>query len=108
MKVKLTHRRYGVHTQQGEAEVPGTFAEYAVPSPGNEDRDEWEIDDAKLLAALPEGFLPVPARHVLLGVEDDLGGTAHSGTAVFRRWAKYFDAYMLWLVRPGEDGTDGT
>ena len=106
MKVKLTHRNFGIHETVSVAEIPGSFAEYAVPSPGNEDRDEWEIDDAKLLATLPAGFLPVAARHVLLGVEDDLGGTAHSGTTVFRRWAKYFDAYMLWLVR--EVPSDGS
>lgn len=104
MKVRLTHRHFGVHQEVDKAEIPGSFADYAEPTSGNEYRDEWEIDDAKLLAALPEGFLPVPAASVLLGVEDENGGTAHSGTTVFRRWAKYFDAYMLWLVRDGSGG----
>jgi len=104
MKVRLTHRRYGVHTTQAEAEIPVDFTDC------NEHRDEWVIDERKLLDGLPFDFLPVRPAGILLGVADwDGGGTAHSRTVLFRRWAKYFDAYMLWLVRPDAgDGKDGT
>ena len=98
-KVRLTSRHYGAHDLAGEADIPGTFADYAVPAePGNSDRDDWVIDEDKLVAALPGGFLPVDVSRVLLGTENENGGTAISGTKRFRRWAKYFDAYMLWLA----------
>ena len=98
MNVRLTSRHYGVHNLRAETTVPGTFADYATPAePGNADRDDWVIDEDRLLAALPADFLPVPVRRVLLGTEDENGGTAISGTKRFRRWAKYFDAYMIWL-----------
>lgn len=101
MKVLLTHRHYGMHELVSEAAVPGEFSAYATATPGV--RDEWAVDEGKLLAALPGKFLPVPPRRILLGVSDgDGGGTAIDGITVFRPWAKYFDAYMLWLVG-GED-----
>jgi hypothetical protein len=99
MKIQLTHRHYGVHTLQKEADIPGTLADYATVKPASGspyDGREYAIDEAKLAAALPEGFLPVPVRRVLLGIDD----TAQSGLAVFHDWAKYFDAYMLWLRTP--------
>lgn len=98
MRVRLTSRHFGMHALAGETIVPGEFSDYATPAePGNADRDDWVIDEDKLLAALPEGFLPVAVSRVLLGTEDENGGTAISGTKRFRRWAKYFDAYMIWL-----------
>jgi len=99
MKVQLTHRHYGVHSIAAEADIPGNLADYATvkpPSGSPYDGREWDIDEEKLAAALPEGFLPVPVRRVLLGIDD----TAQSGLKVFRDWAKYFDAYMLWLRTP--------
>lgn len=109
MKVKLTSRHYGVHATVSEAEIRGAFADYATPAePGNEHRDEWVINENLLLSRLPAAFLPLPPGRILLGVEDEDGGTAHSGCTRFRPWAKYFDAYMLWLVRPGEDRPDAT
>jgi hypothetical protein len=100
VKVRLTRRHYGVHNQVDETNVAGVFTDYATAAePGNADRDDWVIDEDKLLAALPEGFLPVAVSRVLLGTEDENGGTAISGTKQFRRWAKYFDAYMIWLVQ---------
>jgi hypothetical protein len=101
MNVRLTVRHCGVHDLVDTAEVPGAFTDYATPAePGNADGDEWVIDEGKLLAALPGGFLPVPVSKVLLGTETEDGGTAISGLKQFRRWAKYFDAYMLWLREP--------
>jgi hypothetical protein len=98
VRVRLTSRHFGLHDLVDTTTLPGEFSDYATPAvPGNADRDDWVIDEDKLLAALPEGFLPVPVRRVLLGTEDEDGGTAISGTKRFRRWAKYFDAYMIWL-----------
>jgi hypothetical protein len=99
MKVQLTRRHYGVHDMVKEADIPGTLADYATVKPpsGNPyDGREYDIDEAKLAAALPEGFLLAPVRRVLLGIND----TAQSGLTVFRDWGKYFDAYMLWLRTP--------
>jgi hypothetical protein len=103
MKVELSHRHYGIHKLVGEADIPGEFGDYATPKPHDVRTDEWAIDEGKLLAALPDGFLPVPARRVLLGVGDQDGGTGQSGLSRFRDWAKYFDAYMLTLLKEGAE-----
>jgi hypothetical protein len=103
VKITLAHRHYGVHTQRKEAEIPGTLADYATP---NGPRDDYSINEDKLLAALPDGFLPVPSNRVLLAVEDEIGGTGQRGLERFRNWAKYFDAYCLNLHKPSDgDGT---
>lgn len=99
MKIQLTHRHYGVHDLRKETDIPGELADYATvkpPSGSPYDGREYDIDEAKLAAALPEGFLPRPIRLVLLGIDD----TAQSGLKVFGDWGKYFDAYMLWLRTP--------
>ena len=98
MKIQLTHRHYGVHTLRKEADIPGVLADYATVKPGDGPYAgrEYDIGEAKLAAALPEGFLPVPVRRVLLGIDD----TAQSGLTVFHDWGKYFDSYMLWLRTP--------
>jgi hypothetical protein len=99
MKVRLTHRHFGVHTVREETEIPGSLADYATPKPGDGgpyDGREYAIDEEKLLGALPEGFLPVPPRLVLVGIDD----TAQTGLKLFHDWAKYFDACMLWLLSP--------
>ena len=99
MKVQLTRRHFGVHAPVKEADIPGSFADYATVEPprgGPYDGREYAINESKLAAALPVGFLPVPVPRVLLGVDD----TAQSGLKVFRDWAKYFDSYMLWLRTP--------
>ena len=96
MKITLAHRHHGVHKNVSEAEIPGSFSDYATPKPG--DRDDYVIEEERLLAALPEGFLPVPPTRILLAVEDEIGGTGQRGLTHFRDWAKYFDAYCLNLV----------
>jgi hypothetical protein len=99
MKIILRHRQFGKHTFDKETEVPGGFADYATPKPGSRP-DEFVIDEDKLIAALPNGWLPVPPARVLLAVEDDLGGTGQVDLSRFLDWAKYFDAYCLNLVKP--------
>lgn len=103
MKVKLAHRHYGIHTLVREAEIPGDLADYATLKPDDIRTDEWAIDEDKLIAALPEGFLPpgTPVRLILLSVGDDDGGAGQSGLSRFRNWAKYFDAYCLTLCKQG-------
>jgi hypothetical protein len=99
VKVQLTRRHYGIHDLKKEADIPGTLADYATVKPDSGspyDGREYSIDEEKLTAALPEGFLPAPVQHVLVGIDD----TAQSGLTVFHDWAKYFDAYMLWLRTP--------
>jgi hypothetical protein len=101
MKVELHHRHYGVHEFVRGAWIAGEFADYATPKPDDIRADEYAIDEPKLIAALPVGFLPEsPRRTCLLGVSDENGGTGQSGLAEFRNWAKYFDAYCLDLVKP--------
>lgn len=103
MKVILRHRNHGLHENVKEAVLPGTFGDYAVPKDEEfSTPDDWRIDEDKLIAALPEGFLPVPPYRILLAVEDEFGGTGQVGLSRFRNWAKYFDAYCLNLVKTEE------
>jgi hypothetical protein len=104
VKIVLDHRRFGIHSPVSETEIPGEFGDYATPMPMPRIRsDEHAIDEDKLLAALPEGFLPVPAKFVLLAVSDEDGGTGQAGLSRFRNWAKYFDAYILNIMKPGRE-----
>lgn len=98
MKITLAHRHYGVHSHVSETEIPGDFSDYATPPPSV--HDDYVIDETRLLAALPEGFLPCPPARVLLAVSGEFGGTGQRGLTLFRDWAKYFDAYCLNLVKP--------
>jgi hypothetical protein len=101
VRIVLDHRHYGVHKDVSETEIAGEFSDYATLPPAPRVRtDEYAIDEDALLAALPEGFLPVPARHILLAVSDEDGGTGQSGLSEFRNWAKYFDAYTLNIYKP--------
>lgn len=97
MKVELKHRHFGVHKAVREVEIAGEFTDYA--SAQDDVRDQYVIAEDKLLGALPEGFLPVPPRRVLLAVSDEHGGTGQVGLTKFLNWAKYFDAYCLNLVK---------
>src|SRR5690606_2188819 len=103
VKVILRHRHHGLHENVKEAVLPGTFGDYAVPKDEEfSTPDDWRIDEEKLIAALPEGFLPVPPYRILLAVEDEYGGTGQVGLSRFRNWAKYFDAYCLSLMKTEE------
>jgi len=106
MMIELTQRHFGVHNLVADAEIPGAFSDYAtvVPAPANAAwSNDWVVDEDKLIAALPDGFLPSEPGRVLLGVSEEDGGTAVGKCARFRSWAKYFDAHMLWLLRDACD-----
>jgi len=108
VRIVLDHRHYGVHKDVSETEIAGEFADYATLMPPPRIRsDEYAIDEDALLAALPEGFLPAPPRHILLAVSDEDGGTGQSGLSQFRNWAKYFDAYTLNIYKPTPDAEAG-
>lgn len=98
MKVTLAHRHFGVHAPVSEAEISEEFSDYATASPQGRHGD-YQIDEDKLLAALPADFLPVPADRVLLAVDHRSFWTGQVGLTRFRSWAKYFDAYCLNLVQ---------
>ena len=56
------------------------------------------INEDLLLRNLPEGFLPVDPSLVLLTV--DRGSYSEGQDASkFRTWEKYFDAYVLELIK---------
>lgn len=100
MKITLAHRHYGVHKTVREADISGEFSDYATPKPGR--HGDYAIDEEKLLAALPDGFLPCAPGRILLAVEHETGGTGQVDLSRFRDWAKYFDAYCLNLVLDGD------
>lgn len=97
MKVTLARRHHGVHEHVKEAEVPGDFAGYATPA--GESGGDYAVSEDKLIAALPAGFLPVPPGRVLLVVADGNSGTGQAGLTRFRNWAKYFDSWVLDIVK---------
>ena len=102
MKITLAHRHHGVHRTVSEIEIPGDFSDYATPPPSV--HDDYIIDETRLLAALPDGFLPCPPARVLLAVSNETGGTGQRGLSLFQNWAKYFDAYCLNLVMSEKAG----
>lgn len=97
MKVLLHHRHYGIHDLRKEAHVPGVFSDYARPDKA----EDWAVDEAKLIEALPDGFLPTDPKRILLAVDAETGGTGLRGLSRFRNWGKYFDAYVLHIQQRG-------
>lgn len=104
MKIELSRRRYGVHKLVKECDVPGEFSDYATPIYDREgdERGDFKIDEEKLLAVLPEKFLPVKPEHVLLLVGDEMSSTGQLGLTRFRNWSKYFDAYSVIMNMESE------
>lgn len=96
MKITLYHRHIGAHTPVKEAQIKGRFSDYARTIQRS---DDYKVDEEKLLANLPKGFLPTEPGKILLVIDDDHGGTGQRGLTRFRNWAKYFDSYSLGLWR---------
>lgn len=95
MKIELRKRHLGVHRHIWTIDVAGEFLDYAKPVDGD---NRFAIDEARLLAAIPVGFLPVESKQILLSVGDGSHGTGQSGLSLFRNWAKYFDSYSLLMM----------
>lgn len=91
MYIQLFHRSLGVHTPIKHLEIDLNLDDVY--------KGEDNIDEALLLTVIPEGWLPVKPSDCLLTVANDNGGSAGQYTEIFRPWAKYFDSYVLELLR---------
>lgn len=90
-KVLLFHRHYGVHSLVKEIEIEGRLCRYARLKR----RDEYIVDEERLLSALPDDFMPVSPDNCLLMIGDKRGSTGQIGLKLFKNWAKYFDSYSI-------------
>lgn len=106
MKIELCWRHLGTITSQRTVSIPGTFTDYATELPGEGYR-HYTIDEERLLSALPAGFLPVPPHRILITVTDDGTGTGQTGLTRFQDYAKYFDTWVLALVKSDPAPPDG-
>lgn len=91
MFVQLMHRHYGVHEPVKHLELPCSFDDVY--------RGENNIDEDILLQLVPDGWLPISSKGILISVvtPDGRGTTGQSKLKHFLNWAKYFDAYVLEL-----------
>lgn len=98
MWVQLYHRHYGVHKPCGEpVEIPCKFDDVV--------RGDDNINEDLLLDNIPDGYLPCQPNRILMCVTGSNGwSTGQAGLERFRDWAKYFDAYVIYLSKdkPGE------
>lgn len=99
MKIQLHHRHHGVHSFVRDCEVAGVFEDYAKED--KDEKDEFIIDEQKLIKMLPPDFLPkLPPRQILVSVSTDYGSAGQrKNIKLFLPWAKYFDAYKIELIR---------
>ena len=88
MQIVLHFRSYGIHAERKQIDIAGNRSDYFT---------DGKLNEQKLLDALPEKFLPVKPKHVLLMIEEDdrMSSTGQYGLTIFKNWAKYFDAYVL-------------
>jgi hypothetical protein len=103
MRVQLTRRSGGAHDLVREADIPGTLADYAAAEPGPLGGLRHTVNEDRLAAVLPEGFLPVPAPEVMLGIDN----ATQSGLTAFRDWDRHSGTWMLWLRTPGSLEAEG-
>ena len=94
MKVTLYHRHFGIHTKIKECEIEGTFRRY-----GKSIDNDFEINEDRLIKALPKKFLPCESNKVLITVEEGCVGTGVSNLKMFRPWSKYFNSYSIGLLK---------
>lgn len=95
MKIELRHRHYGVHELIKECEIYGSFNEYCTLISG----DDYKINEQKLINNLPDKFLPVDPKYILVSIQNDKWGTGQMHLDIFRTWAKYFDSYVLDIIK---------
>ena len=96
MKLELFKRHCGCHTLIRECSIKGSFKSYATKI---YEKDDYKINEQKLLNAIPKNFLPCEPNQILLTIEENWGGTGQTGLTLFRNWAKYFDSYSLGLMK---------
>jgi hypothetical protein len=99
MKLRLNHRKYGIHYFIKECEIEGTFRRYGkVNSNG-----DYFINEDRLLKAIPKDFLKSDLKNTLILVRDSkYGSTAVTDLNLFKSWGKYFDSYSLELVKTSD------
>lgn len=102
MKVRLYLRSIGRHQLIKECEIEGTFRRYGrIKKTGNESVRgiEYEINEERLLQALPKKFLiHEPNKNLVFVTEGDCG-TGVGDLKIFRSWSKYFNSYSIELVK---------
>ncbi len=89
MYIQLMRRCYGVHSPIKHIEIPCEFNDVYL---GDE-----HINEKLLLENIPDGWLPVEPRMILLTVADETGSTGQGGLEIFMSWGKYFPSYVLEL-----------
>ena len=94
MKVTLYHRSIGIHSYVKECEIEGTFRRY-----GKAVDNDFEINEERLLKALPKDFLPCESNKVLVTIEEGNSGTGVRNLKMFRPWSKYFNSYSIGLLK---------
>jgi hypothetical protein len=95
MKVNLRYRSYGVHELVNSIDIDGNFSNYCTQT----SKDDYKIDEYKLIDNLPNDFLPVKPRNTLLTIGNEIGSTGQIHLSLFRPWAKYFDCYVVELMK---------
>lgn len=95
MKVILRHRRYGVHRPVKETVIDGSFTDYCQ----QRNAQDYVIKEQKIIDAFPDGFLPVEPEKILVTIGDKHGSIGQYDLNIFRYWEKYFDAYVLELMK---------
>lgn len=91
MKIQLRHRHYGVHELIKEIEISGEFNDYCEQI----NRQDYKIDEQKIIDNLPEDFLPVSPDNILVTIGDEKGSIGQIHLRLFKYWVKYFDSYVL-------------
>ena len=93
MWIQLYHRHYGIHEPCSKVvEIPCDYEEIV--------RGEDNINEELLIAGAPEGYLPSAINRTLLCVV----GVGQCGLKRFHNWAKYFDAYVIYLFKEKTGG----
>lgn len=94
MKINLRHRHYGVHQLIKSIEVEGSFNNYCKA-----DGTDYIIKEQNIIDRLPENFLPTNPKNILITIGDNTGSVGQYALDIFKMWGKYFDSYVLELMK---------
>lgn len=98
MYIQLYHRHHGVHSPIKHIKLDCDFSDiYLVPD---------HVNEELLLEHTPAGWLPVDADKILLTVGSNSGSTGQCNLCKFMPWSKYFDSYVLELLKEHLDWWD--